>query len=168
MPWTVLPARASLRTGNPQGCMSCLSTSVHFIIQHITYRLLAPCRLDRVGFDIGARLIELLSWRERALKRKPEVRDSVLRCQLMCARMQLLTVNLDSDTEHTSCCLPQILDILRWVHSVAWPAVFGKNADDLQQAREVRAVSKFCSAQRFTIGALPLALYIAASTSLHN
>ncbi len=63
---------------------------------------MALCRLDRVGFDVGARLIELLSWRERALKRKPEV-----------------------------------LDILRWVHSIAWPAVFGKTADDLQQAREV-------------------------------
>jgi hypothetical protein len=36
-----------------------------------------PCvrrRLDAVGFDVGARLLELLSWRERVLRRKPEVR----------------------------------------------------------------------------------------------
>jgi hypothetical protein len=31
------------------------------------------CRLDRVGFDVGARLLELVSWRERVMKRKPEV-----------------------------------------------------------------------------------------------
>ncbi|KAJ9531839.1 hypothetical protein QJQ45_021986 [Haematococcus lacustris] len=55
-------------------------------------------RLDRVGYDVGVRMLELLSWRERALKRKPEV-----------------------------------LDVMRFIHNVAWPALFGKPADDLQQ-----------------------------------
>ncbi len=30
-------------------------------------------RLDRVGYGVGARLLELLSWRERVMRRKPEV-----------------------------------------------------------------------------------------------
>eukprot|EP00878_Enallax_costatus_P041907 GHUV01048831.1.p1 GENE.GHUV01048831.1~~GHUV01048831.1.p1 ORF type:complete len:162 (+),score=35.21 GHUV01048831.1:363-848(+) len=29
---------------------------------------------------------------------------------------------------------PEILDILKHIHSVAWPYMFGKTADDLQQA----------------------------------
>lgn len=56
-------------------------------------------RLDKVGFEVGLRLLELLSYREKTLKRKPEV-----------------------------------LDVLRFIHSTAWPYMFGKNADDLQQA----------------------------------
>ncbi|KAJ9531243.1 hypothetical protein QJQ45_006681 [Haematococcus lacustris] len=59
-------------------------------------------RLDRVGYDVGVRMLELLSWRERALKRKPEV-----------------------------------LDVMRFIHNVAWPALFGKPADDLQQGATV-------------------------------
>lgn len=61
--------------------------------------LFPPCRLDQVGFPVGVRLLELCSYRERQIKRKPE-----------------------------------ILDILRFIHSVAWPYMFGKAADDLQQA----------------------------------
>eukprot|EP00882_Tetradesmus_deserticola_P015907 GHRQ01016963.1.p1 GENE.GHRQ01016963.1~~GHRQ01016963.1.p1 ORF type:complete len:203 (+),score=77.37 GHRQ01016963.1:626-1234(+) len=56
-------------------------------------------RLDRVGYDVGCRILELLSYRERATRRKPE-----------------------------------ILDILKHIHSSAWPYMFGKTADDLQQA----------------------------------
>jgi hypothetical protein len=56
-------------------------------------------RLDRVGYDVGCRILELLSYRERATRRKPE-----------------------------------ILDILKHIHSAAWPYMFGKTADDLQQA----------------------------------
>lgn len=59
-------------------------------------------RLDKVGFEVGLRLLELLSYREKTLKRKPEV-----------------------------------LDVLRFIHSTAWPYMFGKNADDLQQAAAV-------------------------------
>lgn len=56
-------------------------------------------RLDHVGYDVGTRILELLSYREKQMKRKPEV-----------------------------------LDILKHIHSVAWPYMFGKTADDLQQA----------------------------------
>lgn len=28
----------------------------------------------------------------------------------------------------------EVLDILKYIHSVAWPYMFGKKADDLQQA----------------------------------
>lgn len=56
-------------------------------------------RLDKVGFDVGLRLLELLCWREKVPKRRPEV-----------------------------------LDILKFIHSSAWPFMFGKTADDLQQA----------------------------------
>lgn len=48
---------------------------------------------------MGTRTIELLSYREKAPKRKTEV-----------------------------------LDILKFIHSVAWPHMFGRPADDLQQA----------------------------------
>lgn len=57
------------------------------------------CRLDRVGFDVGTRILELLTYRERSMRRNVE-----------------------------------ILDILKYIHSVAWPYMFGKKADDLQQA----------------------------------
>jgi hypothetical protein len=33
---------------------------------------------------------------------------------------------------------PEILDALRFIHSTAWPFMFGKSADDLQQAAAVR------------------------------
>uniref|UniRef100_A0A383WCE3 Trafficking protein particle complex subunit n=1 Tax=Tetradesmus obliquus TaxID=3088 RepID=A0A383WCE3_TETOB len=56
-------------------------------------------RLDRVGYDVGCRMLELLSYREKATRRKPE-----------------------------------ILDMLKHIHSAAWPYMFGKTADDLQQA----------------------------------
>ncbi|KAG1678957.1 hypothetical protein FOA52_013020 [Chlamydomonas sp. UWO 241] len=57
-------------------------------------------RLDRIGFEVGTRQLELLSWRaDRQPRRRPEV-----------------------------------LDALRFVHSVAWPHLFSKTADDLQQA----------------------------------
>ena len=52
-----------------------------------------------MGYEVGIRVLELLSYREKTLRRKPE-----------------------------------ILDILRFIHSTAWPYLFGKNADDLQQA----------------------------------
>jgi hypothetical protein len=52
-----------------------------------------------VGYDVGGRVLELLAFRDRAARRKPEV-----------------------------------LDILRHIHSTAWPYLFGKTADDLQQA----------------------------------
>mmetsp|Transcript_13738 Transcript_13738/g.29539 ORF Transcript_13738/g.29539 Transcript_13738/m.29539 type:complete len:197 (+) Transcript_13738:184-774(+) len=58
-------------------------------------------RLERVGHDVGWRLLELLSYREKLLRRKPE-----------------------------------ILDMLRFIHSTAWPYMFGKQADDLQQAAQ--------------------------------
>lgn len=58
------------------------------------------CRLDRVGYDVGARVLELLAYRERGARRRP--------CE--------------------------VLDVLKHIHSVAWPALFGKTADDLQQA----------------------------------
>lgn len=58
-----------------------------------------PPRLERVGFDVGIRILELLSYRERTMRRNLEV-----------------------------------LDILKYIHSVAWPYMFGKKADDLQQA----------------------------------
>lgn len=63
-------------------------------------------RLDKVGYEIGVRILELLSYREKLLRRKPEC-----------------------------------LDILRFIHSTVWPYLFGKNADDLQQAAAVRAWS---------------------------
>jgi trafficking protein particle complex subunit 5 len=47
-------------------------------------------------------MLELLSWREKTVRRKPEV-----------------------------------LDVLRFIHSNAWPYLFGKAADDLQQANAV-------------------------------
>lgn len=56
-------------------------------------------RLDRVGFDVGGRILELLSYRERNVRRHLEA-----------------------------------VDILKYIHSVAWPYMFGKKADDLQQA----------------------------------
>ncbi|MEW5298598.1 MAG: hypothetical protein WDW38_000673 [Sanguina aurantia] len=56
-------------------------------------------RLDKVGHAVGMRVLELLSYREKLVRRKPE-----------------------------------ILDMLRYIHSTAWPYMFGKNADDLQQA----------------------------------
>ncbi|KAF5830224.1 NO signaling/Golgi transport ligand-binding domain-containing protein [Dunaliella salina] len=56
-------------------------------------------RLDGVGYEVGARLIERISYGERALRRKPE-----------------------------------ILDILKWIHSTAWPWIFGKPADSLEHA----------------------------------
>mmetsp|Transcript_2813 Transcript_2813/g.4425 ORF Transcript_2813/g.4425 Transcript_2813/m.4425 type:complete len:202 (-) Transcript_2813:152-757(-) len=56
-------------------------------------------RLDKVGYEIGLRINELLSCREKTLRRRTE-----------------------------------ILDILKFIHSTVWPAFFGKNADDLQQA----------------------------------
>jgi hypothetical protein len=56
-------------------------------------------RLDRVGYDVGVRVLELLAYRERSMRRNLEV-----------------------------------LDILKYIHSVAWPHMFGKKADDLQQA----------------------------------
>lgn len=52
-----------------------------------------------MGYDVGCRILELLSYREKQMRRKPEV-----------------------------------LDILKHIHSVAWPYMFGKTADDLQQA----------------------------------
>lgn len=68
-------------------------------ISLLTVLHLSLCRLDKVGFEVGFRVLELLSYREKQLKRKPEV-----------------------------------LDILKFIHSVAWPYMFGKTADDLQQA----------------------------------
>lgn len=56
-------------------------------------------RLDRIGYEVGVRYLELSSYREKVLRRKPE-----------------------------------ILDALRFIHSTAWPLMFGKTADDLQQA----------------------------------
>lgn len=60
-------------------------------------------RLDRVGYEVGTRYLELSSYREKVLRRKPE-----------------------------------ILEILRFIHNTAWPYMFGKSADDLQQAAAVR------------------------------
>lgn len=56
-------------------------------------------RLERAGYEVGLRVLELLSWREKTLRRKTDV-----------------------------------LDILRFIHGPAWSYMFGKNADDLQQA----------------------------------
>jgi len=52
-----------------------------------------------VGFEVGGRILELLSYRERNVRRHLEA-----------------------------------VDILKYIHSVAWPYMFGKKADDLQQA----------------------------------
>lgn len=68
-------------------------------IQAIVRRYTFVPRLDAVGFQMGGRLLELCSYREKQLRRRPEA-----------------------------------LDALRFVHSVAWPAMFGKTADDLQQS----------------------------------
>ena len=65
---------------------------------------LLPGRLEKVGYEVGTRMLELLSWREKVVRRKPEV-----------------------------------LDVLRFIHSSAWPYLFGKVADELQQANAVRA-----------------------------
>ncbi|GBF89122.1 hypothetical protein Rsub_01839 [Raphidocelis subcapitata] len=56
-------------------------------------------RLDKVGYEVGTRMMELLSYREKTVRRKPEV-----------------------------------LDVLKFIHSTAWPFLFGKPANDLQQA----------------------------------
>ncbi|EFJ44251.1 hypothetical protein VOLCADRAFT_76372 [Volvox carteri f. nagariensis] len=56
-------------------------------------------RLEKVGFEVGIRILELLSYREKVLRRKTDV-----------------------------------LDILRFIHGPAWQYLFGKTADDLQQA----------------------------------
>ncbi|PNH10708.1 Trafficking protein particle complex subunit 5 [Tetrabaena socialis] len=56
-------------------------------------------RLDKVGYDVGVRVLELLSYREKVLRRKTDV-----------------------------------LDVLRLIHGPAWQYLFGKTADDLQQA----------------------------------
>ncbi len=64
-------------------------------------------RLDRIGYEVGGRNLELLSYRDRAPRRKTE-----------------------------------ILDALRFIHSTAWPFMFGKPADDLQQAAAVGALAK--------------------------
>jgi hypothetical protein len=61
--------------------------------------LSCPFRLDKVGYDVGCRILELLSYRDKQMKRKPEV-----------------------------------LDILKHIHSVAWPYMWGKTADALEQA----------------------------------
>jgi hypothetical protein len=60
---------------------------------------------------VGTRILELLSYRDKQMKRKPEV-----------------------------------LDILRFVHSVVWPYMFGKAADDLQQANAVGGCALRCAA----------------------
>ena len=72
------------------------SVSTHLVLLPRCHPLY---RLDRVGYDVGIRILELLSYRERSMKRHLEV-----------------------------------LDILKYIHSVAWPYMFGKKADDLQQA----------------------------------
>ncbi|GLC37374.1 hypothetical protein PLESTB_001594200 [Pleodorina starrii] len=56
-------------------------------------------RLEKAGFEVGLRVLELLSYREKVLRRKTDV-----------------------------------LDILRFIHGPAWQYLFGKTADDLQQA----------------------------------
>ncbi|KXZ44731.1 hypothetical protein GPECTOR_63g56 [Gonium pectorale] len=56
-------------------------------------------RLEKVGFEVGLRVLELLAYRERSQRRKTDV-----------------------------------LDILRLIHGPAWQYLFGKTADDLQQA----------------------------------
>ncbi len=61
-----------------------------------------PIRLEKVGFEVGIRVLELLSYREKVLRRKTDV-----------------------------------LDILRFIHGPAWQYLFGKTADDLQQAANV-------------------------------
>lgn len=68
-----------------------------------------------MGYEVGIRILELLSYRDKQMKRKPEV-----------------------------------LDILRFVHSVVWPHMFGKAADDLQQANAVSAqlCATSCAAAR--------------------
>lgn len=78
-------------------------------------------RLEKVGFDVGIRVLELLSYREKVLRRKTDV-----------------------------------LDILRFIHGPAWQYLFGKTADDLQQAASVSFLGKRvffpCSWQNLSYG----------------
>mmetsp|Transcript_16323 Transcript_16323/g.27984 ORF Transcript_16323/g.27984 Transcript_16323/m.27984 type:complete len:204 (+) Transcript_16323:148-759(+) len=52
-----------------------LSELIQYAIEKASSTNELEDRLDRVGFDAGARLLELVSWRERVMKRKPEVLD---------------------------------------------------------------------------------------------
>lgn len=72
---------------------------------------------------MGVRVLELLSYRERALKRKVDVPE-----------------------------------VLKWIQATAWPYLFGKAADELQQAVAVRTwrgscygLIELCMVQRMTI-----------------
>lgn len=56
-------------------------------------------RLEVVGGEVGRRLLELLTYREKTPRRKTH-----------------------------------ILDVLKFIHSVVWPYLFGKAADSLEQA----------------------------------
>lgn len=79
------------------------SELIQYTIDRATSTTELEERLENVGHEVGVRVVELLSYRDRQLKRKPEV-----------------------------------LDMLKFIHSTAWPYLFGKAADNLQQANEVR------------------------------
>jgi hypothetical protein len=76
-------------------------------------------RLTRVGHDVGLRLAELLPWRAAAGAAPPAAGGGG----------SLLGTGASNPRRRA-----EPLDALKFVHSVAWPALFGKPADDLQQA----------------------------------
>lgn len=97
-------AHACMHGGQHQWCSTRLRLCTSLCAYHTHTHPAPPHRLSKAGYDVGARVLELLSYREKAVKRKPE-----------------------------------ILDMLRWIHSTAWPYLFGKSADDLQQGAAVSA-----------------------------
>jgi len=93
-------------------------------------------RLTRVGHDVGLRLAELLPWRAAAGDARVGGGGSGAGgggaaggAGLPVGGGSLLGAGASMPRRHA-----EPLDALKFVHSVAWPALFGKPADDLQQA----------------------------------
>jgi hypothetical protein len=96
-------------------------------------------RLTRVGHDVGLRLAELLPWRAAAGDARGGVAASAAAAAAaasgpsaappITAGGSLLGAGASAPRRRA-----EPLDALKFVHSVAWPALFGKPADDLQQA----------------------------------
>jgi hypothetical protein len=98
-------------------------------------------RLTRVGHDVGLRLAELLPWRAAA----GDARGGVAAAAAAAAAAASPTptpgsvpITAGGSLLGAGASMPrrraEPLDALKFVHSVAWPALFGKTADDLQQA----------------------------------
>ena len=63
-------------------------------------------RLDRIGFEMGARLLELLSFRERTLRRKPEVNGQLSQD---CTGVVIVLGSRDSGRHPVPCTTEQTL-----------------------------------------------------------